>query len=108
MGVGLNENTNGLVWLQHERVYLQQSCIYFPISGRHNIFKKPRRLVTKLNTIKQLLHDGFPQTKLTHENMSTTEKEGKIYAYSNRVFTNKINPREFIQSKMSSPLAESL
>ena len=42
-----DENTNGLVWLQHERVYLQQSCIYFPICGHQNIFKKPRRLVTK-------------------------------------------------------------
>ena len=51
---------------------------------------------------------SYHQTKLTHENISTTEKEGKKYAYSNRIFTNKITPRKFVQSKISSPLAESL
>ena len=35
-----DQNTNGLVWLQHEKFYLQQSYIYFPICGRHNIFLK--------------------------------------------------------------------
>ena len=52
-----------------------------------------------------MLKDGFSLIKLTKENISTTEKEGMKYAYSNRVFTSKINPREFVQSKISSPLA---
>ena len=51
---------------------------------------------------------GFHKQKLTHENINTTEKEGKKYAYSNRVSTNKINPQEFVQNKISSPLTESL
>ena len=88
-------------------IYSKIACI-FPYTSVTIFSKKPRRLVTKQNNIKQLLHDGFPQTKLIHENISTTEKEGKKYAYSNRVFTNKIKPREFVQSKISSPFAESL
>ena len=52
---------------------------------------------------------GFlPQTKLNHEITSTTEKEEKKYAYSNRVYTNKISIQEFVPRKISSPFAESL
>ena len=48
-GEGKNrlKSTNDLVWLQHEKNILLQSCIYFPICGHHNIFIKTRRLVTK-------------------------------------------------------------
>ena len=56
---------------------------------------------TSSQKYRQISKDGFPQTKLTHENFSTTEKEGKKYTYLNRVFTNKINPQEFVQSKIS-------
>ena len=42
------------------------------------------------------------------ENISKTEKEGKKYDYSNRGFANRINPRKFVESKINSPLAESL
>ena len=37
-----------------------------------------------------MLQDGFPQTNLTHENISTTEKERKKYANSNRVLQTKL------------------
>ena len=95
MGRGKQEeNTNGLIWLQHERVYLQQIANIFPYGGVTIVEKNPRRL--------------FPKTKLTHENISKTEKEGKKYAFSNRAFTNKINPLEIVQSKINSPLVESL
>ena len=75
--------------------------------GRHNIFKKTKAFSNKIKQYKTVATVWISTNKLNHENISTTEKEGKKYAYSNRVFTNKINPREFVQSKISSPLAKS-
>ena len=43
----------------------------------------------------------FPQTKLTHENISTTEKEIKKYAYSYRVLQTKLAHRNLYKAKQA-------